>query len=768
MRRSVNSLLCLLTVTATAAVANPKPIDFRIQILPPLKANCATCHGQARTSGFSVLTAADLFKGGDKAGPAVVAGHGKESPIVQYLRGERTPQMPMGGKTPAGLADLLQRWIDGGALVDGKPFHAAAQASILPPLPDGWPFVKPVKTAPPHVKDTGWVRNPIDAFVLAGLESHGLRPAPEASRPELIRRATFDLTGLPPTPEEVDQFVADKFPNAYEKLIDRLLNSPRYGERWGRHWLDLARYADTDGYERDDERKNAWRYRDYVIRSLNDDKPYNRFVEEQVAGDELWPGDPDALIATAFLRNGPWDSFAFDKKAQRNDFLTDVTDTTGSVFVGLTIGCARCHNHKYDPISQKDYYRFQSFFAAIQPADVPLPGAPPSTAPTAKTEATKTDVPAAFAIREEGSAAPKHYLLVRGDVYHPGDEVTPGFPSALAPNNSDAVVTAPAGGKTTGRRSALARWLASPDNPQTARVMVNRVWQYHFGEGIVGTPSDFGKNGERPSNPQLLDWLSSVFMAPDAAPSEPNCGWRLKKLHRLMMTSSAYRQSTEGEAAGAKLDPDNRLLWRMNRQRLEGEEIRDAILAVSGRLNLEMGGPGVYPEVEKGVLDTGSTHKWGDSPPAERLRRTIYVFQRRSVVLPLVDVFDGADSSGSCPRRAVTTIAPQALVLFNSQFTHEEAHYLAERVVREAGAAPAAEVDRLYRITLGRSPHPAELQECLDFLVRQTGIHQKEHQPAAGPTLVSATVPARDAAVSLAIDDLCHVLINTNEFVYLE
>lgn len=779
-------------------------VDFNRQVLPLLKASCATCHGAARTSGLSVLSAADLVKGGEKAGAAIIPGRGKTSPLVEYLRGERLPRMPLNGTAPAGMADLLEKWINQGALVDGKPPRGAAPAGILPPVPAGWPYRKPVQWTPPRVHNLAWVRTPIDAFVLAQLEAHKMHPAPEASRETLIRRATYDLLGLPPTPDEIRQFVADPSPGAYEKLIDRLLASPHYGERWGRHWLDLARYADTDGYENDAERSSAWRYRDYVIRSFNDDKPYNRFIQEQLAGDELWPHDPDALVATAFLRNGPWDNLAFDHAARWNDFLTDDTDTTGSVFLGLTLGCARCHDHKYDPIPQRDYYRLQSFFAAVRRVDVPLeapstaarPGGAPASSPgnAAKPADGKAAPAEAMAVTDDGVQAPKHFLLIRGDVTHPGEEVTPGFPTALAGLHPDAVVTPLPALHSTGRRTALANWIASRDNPQTARVMVNRVWQYHFGQGLVGTPSDFGKNGDPPANPHLLDWLASIFEQPDASEHSYNCGWRLKKLQKLIMMSSTYRQSTTMDARCAKIDPDNLLLWRMNRQRLEGEEIRDAMLAVSGDLNPAMGGPGVYPEVEAGVLDTGSTHKWGSSPPADQVRRTIYVFQRRSVVLPIVDAFDGADMSGACPRRAATTIAPQALVLLNSPFTLQQSQRFASRVRREAGEEPASQVDRAFVLALGRHPHPSELKSCLAFLTRQAALYRRplqtnEHSTATGGKAASTTTtaylgpgnagsPAGQGAAAnpgagnsgraAALTDLCHVLFNTNEFVYLE
>jgi hypothetical protein len=612
----------------------------------------------------------------------------------------------------------------------------------------GWPFVPPAEHRVPTVKDRAWPRNPIDNFILARLEAAGLRPSPPASKTALMRRVYADLIGIPPTPEATATFLSDRSPNAFEKVVDRLLNDPRYGERWGRHWLDLVRYAETNGFENDGIRPHAWRYRDYVIKSFNDDKPYDRFLKEQIAGDELYPGDPDALVATGFARLGPWDELSKEPEQRWQDYLNDVTDTAGSVMLGLTVGCARCHNHKYDPISQRDYYRLQAFYVGTRWTDARLPAESDRSSAGIKSRISPSG-PVAEAIADEGKMAPPAHVLLRGSLATPGPEVQPGFIAALCGGKETAAtVTPPAGLNSTGRRSALANWIGSAANPMTARVIVNRIWQHHFGRGLVATPSDFGKNGDRATHPALLDWLALRFVRD---------GWSIKKLHRLMLLSAAYQQSSAIQPIAAKVDPNNRLLWRMNRIRLEGEALRDSILAVSGRLNPQMGGPSVYPKVSDEVLSSGSTHKWGSSPEDQGLRRTIYVFQRRSLALPIVEVFDGADMTNTCPRRAATTIAPQALALFNGQFARTESAAFAERVRREAGDDPGSEIDLAYRIALARPPTARQMAIALAFLAKQTRLHAA---PGSGAPEKAATVAA--------LAEICHVLINTNEFIYLD
>ncbi len=774
--------------TVAAPPESAAPVSFREEVEPFLKANCASCHSADKhTSGFALETTTGLFAGGQKYGvKVIIPGNAKESAMVSYLRGKISPRMPLAAPA-ADAAQIvkLEAWINQGAKIDAVKL--------------GYPYTPPVAYAVPKVKNSAWVKNPIDAFVLAKLESKGLRPAAPAPKIALLRRVYADLIGENPTPEEADAFLNDAAPDAYPKLVDKLLADPRYGERWARHWLDLVRYADSEGFEHDDSRPHAWRFRDYVIRAFNSDKPYDRFLKEQLAGDELYPNDADAQTATGYARLAPWDGLSTDHEQRWQDFLNDVTDTTGSVMLGLTVGCARCHNHKYDRITQADYYRTQAFFTNIQWVEPTLPenrqelagvaakyaeftgklAALRKAAEAENDKQKKNEIeaqvremrqrmspydPQADSITDKGATAAKAFLLKRGDLHTPGQEMQPGFVAALAGGqDGPAPIVPPANGKTTGRRSALANWIASPANPMTARVMVNRLWQRHLGRGIVGTPSDFGVNGDRATHKELLDWLALRFV---------DGGWSMKKMHRLMLLSNAYQMSTAGNPEAEKLDPQNRLLWRMNRIRLEGEAVRDSILTVSGRLNPEMGGPGIYPHLSEEVLSTGSTHKWGSSTEDQQRRRTIYVFQRRSLALPIVEAFDGPDTVNTCPRRSTTTIAPQALALFNGEFTRTEARYFAERVVKEAGADAEKQIERAYKIALIRRPTVAQKALALQFLQNQTRLYRNggRNPDAKTAAALSEKFDAKQAQMAplLALTDLCHVLINTNEFIYMD
>jgi mono/diheme cytochrome c family protein len=800
-------------------------VSYREEVEPIFKSACGSCHSSDKhSSGFVVETPAALFKGGTRFGSKVVVpGKPAESVLLAYLHGTKQPRMPLNSDPlAADKLKIVEIWIEQGAKIDAVKL--------------GFPYTAPVAHAIPHVKNAAWIQNPVDAFILAKLESKGLKPAPPAPKFTLLRRVYADLIGEPPTPQEADTFLNDSAPNAYEKLVDRLLADSRYGERWARHWLDLVRFAETHGFENDGARPHAWRYRDYVIRAFNSDKPYDRFLKEQIGGDELYPADAEALTATGFARLGPWDELSTDPPQRWQDYLNDVTDTTGSVVLGLTVGCARCHNHKYDRITQADYYRLQSFYAGTKWVETRLPDGSDNpdyvrktAAPHARLEdlrkqlhalreshrtsalaekqkqakngATVSTIqeeeidrylkdadrdqrnqlesdirglesqiapyePVTEAISEDNKTGTTEHLLLRGSLLTPGPEVKPGFVAALVGGEEKpAEVTPPATGHTSGRRAALANWLGSRDNPMTARVMVNRIWQHHFGKGIVASPSDFGRNGDRPSHPELLDWLAIQFM---------DQGWSVKKMHRLMLLSNTYRMSSKLDPVALKADPYNALLWRMNRIRLEGEPLRDSILAVSGRLNPAMGGPSVYPKVSDEVLSTGSTHKWGSSSEADGLRRTIYVFQRRSLVLPIVEAFDGADMTNTCPRRSATTIAPQALALFNGEFTRTEATFFAERVAKDAGNDKNTQIERAYQIALCRRPTASQKQAALEFLARQTQLHlDPTQQTNKNPTVQQAgLIPpddkARKEAARAALADFCHILINTNEFIYLD
>ncbi|PYR57503.1 MAG: hypothetical protein DMF91_19340 [Acidobacteria bacterium] len=721
-----------------------------------------------------------------------------------------------------------------------------------------WSLKKVEAVDPPAVRNRQWVRTPVDAFVLAQLEAKHLRPAPRADRITLLRRASLDLIGLPPTPEEVTAFLADQSPKAFSKVVDRLLASPHYGERWGRHWLDLARYAESEGFKADETRPNAWRYRDYVIGAFNADKPYDRFVREQIAGDELWPDDPDARVATAFNRHYPDESNARNLIQRRQEILNDVTDTVGSVFLGLTYGCARCHDHKFDSILQKDYYRLQAFFANMRAADdvvlVPAKEADvyrarlavwqeqtkPIRERMAALEAPKRkeliddlvkkypeeiqsaldkqpaertpmdwqmyykayayldpnshgyvassktvgaalrgdakkeweglksqldafaafnpgELPIGTGIADASRSAPATHVL-RGGVYDaPLAEVQPGFLTILDPG--PARITPPERVESSGRRTALANWIADPDNPLTARVMVNRIWHYHFGRGLVSTPSNFGHAGERPTHPELLDYLAARFVRE---------GWSIKAMHRLIMNSSAYQEASTiprvSAAAAAKVDAGNTLLWRFPRQRLEGEIIRDAALAVAGKLNPKVGGPSVFPELPPGMEVRGG---WKvSSDPAERDRRSVYVFVRRNSRYPMFESFDMPDTHESCPRRDVTTSPLQALTLLNSTVVLDWAQAFAGRVLQAAGPDQEAQVATAYRLAYSRRPTPAEWKIARDFFQRHRNI-VAERASAGAHLAVPPTLPRGVQPVDAAtLVDFCHILINSNEFVY--
>ena len=689
-----------------------------------------------------------------------------------------------------------------------------------------WAIQPVVKKAPPMVS-----LNPIDGFLLAKLQASGLGYRAPADKWTLIRRVTVDLTGLPPTPEEVAAFQADNSQNAYENVVDRLLASPRYGERAARFWLDIARYADSEGFKADETRPNIWRYRDYVIDAFNSDKPYDRFVKEQLAGDELYPGDTAALIATGFNRHFPDESNAANVANRRQELLNDVTDTVASAFLGVTVACARCHDHKFDPILHKDYYRLQSFFANTRIKDDAVVDAPsvvaafetkqamweektrtireemgklltpqresehkdrmsrfpediqaifkmPATARTpyqwqmyqkALPQVEFTDASVAGKLKgeakaryaelaktlggydaefkpaplqvaqtmvDESAAAPPTFILRGGAYDAPMEQVAPGFLSILDPKPA---VLPKVGEQTTGRRAALANWIASPMNPLTARVMVNRMWQSHFGRGIVGSTGDFGVMGERPTHPELLDYLSATFVEQ---------GWSMKLLHKQMVMTAAYRQGGEFDSAAAGKDPDNKLLWRYRRRRLEGEAVRDAGLLVSGLINPKMGGPGVFPQ--KAEAAKNDPLNVGEAI-AEGNRRSVYVFVRRNARYPLFESFDMPDTHETCSRRQQTVNVTQSLALLNDGVVLGWADAMAARVLNDAGMSRGEQIGRAFRLAYGRAPRAEEVASSEKFFARQVGL--------SGNSLNASRA---------ALVDLCHVLINSNEFLYVD
>ena len=606
-----------------------------------------------------------------------------------------------------------------------------------------WAFQPRAAVMPPVLTGAAakkWIRTPVDAFLLDGIRKAGLEPAPQATRQALIRRATFDMLGLPPTPAETDAFLNDASPQAWEKVVDRLLASAHYGEQWGRHWLDVVRFAESDGYEYDMHRSDGYRYRDYVVQSLNQDKPYDQFIKEQLAGDEIDPANPEMLIASGFNRLGPLRKNAGnqDVASSRNEVLTEAANITGAAFLGLTVGCARCHDHKFDPIRQSDYYRLQAHFAQLQPHDIIQASKEEQEAYKAKItpmeaemrrlqtqmrrapEAEKGKIEMQLEALDEKMPTPLSSIYsVKNTPEQPtpikilfhGDHLSPTASVGIRPLGillKTEVSEAPLSVEKP--RLKLANWITEPANPLTARVIVNRVWQYHFGRGIVSTANDFGRMGGRPSNAQLLDWLANQLV---------EGGWKLKPLHRTILLSSAYQQSvsTPLEKAGAEKDPENTLLWKFSQRRLDAEEIRDSMLAAAGKLNSKLGGPSFLVPIEKDlVLMLKRPQYWTPTKEkSEYNRRTMYMIYKRNLRLPFLEVFDAPDTLISCAKREQATHAPQALELLNGNTSNDLAASFAERLLVER-KSNGARVELAFRLTAGRPPTKVENRLALSFL----------------------------------------------------
>lgn len=730
--------------------------SFAQQVQSILTRHCGDCHSAEEPERHLTLTTVKGLLAGSETGPVLVPGKSKESLLMHVLGKESQPHMPPDGQMPDAEIAVLAKWID--AL---NPQEVVVAPRISEADRDHWAFQPIERPAVPQVENNAWVRTEVDSFILNRLEAEGLAPQAEADKATLLRRVYFDLIGLPPSPQQLEAFLSDTSPKAYERVVDELLASPRYGERWGRHWLDLARYADSSGFHNDFHRPNAWRYRDYVIESFNADKPYADFVREQIAGDELPGSTPETWIATAFGRNGPSNE---DNKGKglalekyRADELDDIVATTSQVFLGLTIGCARCHDHKYDPLTQRDYYSLVSFFNNTSDQDLALAefsATEPKLTPTKPAKKKDEILSVAMVLTDHGQKLKPARILWRGDVRNKGPVVQPDVPAVLSsahPLESSQL--------ENGQhwRSSLADWLADTNNPLTWRVMANRVWYHHFGAGLVTTPSNFGRLAEAPSHPDLLDYLADELR---------QSGGRLKPLHRLLVTSAVYRQSSSAAAATSDslaaqsapiIDPQNRLLWRMNKRRLEAEPLRDAILSVSGKLNLEMGGPGVFPRIRPDLLVASQRNKWPlvkEEGPQE-WRRSVYVYVKRQLQLPMMELFDAPPSTHSCARRAESMVPTQALVLMNDEFAHDQARYFAERVTQVAGPATATQVQRALWIALGKSPSPERIATGVAFLEEEAKLLAAEgHSPAE--------------AQALALADFCHVLINLSEFAYID
>ncbi|HEV3060493.1 MAG TPA: PSD1 and planctomycete cytochrome C domain-containing protein [Vicinamibacterales bacterium] len=848
-------------------------VSFAKDVDPILERSCRSCHGEAVQMGkLDLHTRESALKGGVR-GPDIIPGNAEESRLYRRIAGLEQPPMPAQGPAlAAGEIAAIRQWINDGASWDsaaasttaGRPTAAAFAAlenrTISPEERSYWAFKLPERAPVPGGAADGnqaGLTNPIDRFLEQARLARGLKAAPQADRHTLVRRAYLDAIGLPPTPAQVEAFVNDRSPDAWEHLVDGLLASPHYGERYGRLWLDVARYADSAGFEYDTHRPNAWRYRDYVIKSFNEDKPYDRFLIEQIAGDEIDGKTDDSLIATGFLRMGPRVLFREkDNPERRYDYLDEIIGTIGKGTLGLTVNCARCHNHKFDPISQKDYYRLEASLFGYVETEVPLapkavaddylakngaidakiadlrnaiqrverpyrdrlqlelikrkfpdnvtrvlakpegertpgdallatqvlkaasvPSAEVDRALSADDGAKKkallaqiatltaqrpkplpmaeivTDgdyrstplgegddtiscpkcrvpVPGAGPFLHKGPGryeAPPSYFLIRGDVESHGSQMTPGFIDVITYGNPPTEIPRP-DGRTSGRRLALAQWIASPQNPMTARVIVNRLWQKHFGRGIVATLENFGKMGERPTHQDLLDWMA-VELTKD---------WRLKRITKLMMMSQAYQMASAfSDPADMAKDPENLYLWRFRPQRLEAEIVRDNMLAVGGNINLEVGGEPIFPYMDKDALASQYRGKWVNTPDGPAAwRRGVYVYQRRSLPYPMFDTFDHPDMNVTAGARHVSTVPTQALTLLNNPFVLSEAALFAARVSREA-SDPTAQVDLAYRMALARSATAPEIAIGTDLITRQS------------------------------LESFAHVVLNLDEFLYL-
>jgi hypothetical protein len=860
----------------STAQTTPSP-SFSRDIAPIFQRNCLSCHKpDQKLSALDLSTRAAALQGGEKSGPAIVPGDANASPLFRRVTGRDQPAMPLGTKLSDGEIAILKSWIDGGAKWDEPVVTSSpnTRQGFTEQQRNWWAFRKPLRHPVPAVAGRRWTSNPIDSFIKKTLDAKGLEPAPQADRRTLIRRAYLDLIGLLPPPGEVEAFVKDTSPDAWEKRIDALLASPHYGERWARHWLDVARYADSWGHIHDDDNPNAWRFRDYVINAFNDDKPYDRFIIEQLAGDEVDKVTYETLTATSFHRIAPRVLFREKQNPHyRYDYLDDMIGTTSRAFLGLTVSCARCHDHKFDPIRQMDYYRMMAMFfpyidydhplatpeqiagyesrkadiepkiqaltreirrieepyreAAFQkrletfPQDVQIAVRTPEDQRTpgqkllttqmlsirntvarnlslsdvdrdarAKLQQQIADLraqlpkplPVAAGIRDgdyrftpdgpgdepvPGTTAKRikvdfdgSFVPRPGRAYDPpplyfpamsepgkGRIVEPGFLSVLSGDAPPKIPPLPDGRLSSGRRRALAEWIASAGNPLTARVMVNRIWHHHFGRGIVSTPSNFGRMGTLPSHPELLDWLATEFVRE---------AWSVKRMHRLILMSQTYQMASSFyRPANVEKDPDNVSLWRFPVRRLEAEIIRDIVLSASGQINLQAGGPPFFPAVPKAAyVEVARVGKWilTKEEPAT-WRRSVYSYWKRARKSPMFEVFDQPDTMVTCDRRNTTTVPTQALTLLNDEFVLLQARHFANRINRTAGDQAAEQIKTAYLVALSREPTATELGGSLQFINKQRAHHVQKS--AADPSLAALT-------------DFAHVVMNLNEFLYVQ
>ncbi len=876
------SIIAVVSATASVVRAETRELTFERDVRPILKEHCFHCHGEGEKlkGGVDLRLRRFMETPAESGAHVLVPGQPDESEMVRLVREGEMPAK--GKKLPARQIAVLEQWIAQGAKTARPEPEQVPKFFITEEERAFWAFQPIRRVEPPKVKDAARVRTPVDAFLLAKLEAAGFGFNPEASKETLLRRLSLDVTGLPPTADEVALFLADDAPDAYERLIERLLASPNYGERWGRHWLDVAGYADSEGYtDADPVRPWAYKYRDYVIRSLNADKPFDQFIREQLAGDEmvkpplknLPPEAVEKLTATGFLRmapDGTASAAASDQKVARNAVVTETLKVVSSSLLGLTVGCAECHDHRHDPIPQSDFYRLRAVFepaldtenwrkpaarlVSLQPdaerataAEIEKEAKVVETERLAKQEEFITDIlerelaskseelreplrvayrtavkertpeqvkllkehPSVMnlsagslylydrtyqtknadelkkfteraaeirkrkpveefvpALTEQPGALPPTFLFSRGDLTQPKEKVSPGELMILASLRTTDIPEKAPSLPSSGRRLALAQSLTDGQHPLTTRVLVNRIWNHHFGRGIVASLGDFGHLGDRPTHPELLDWLASEFVAQ---------GWSLKQLHRLMVTSSAYRQTSFREPEKDRVDPDNRLLGRMNARRLEAETIRDAMLVASGKFNPKMfGAPVPLMADEDGQIiigvDTTDTagRPSGKHVPlnGEEFRRSLYVQMRRSKPLGMLETFDLPRMEPNCEIRNASTVAPQSLAMMNGDFTLAQSKYFAERISRDAGADPEAQVKRAWLLAFGATPSASELKESVAFLTAQTA-HFKAEPPKPAPVAKGKEAPPAEPPM-LALATFCQALLTSNQFLYAD
>lgn len=829
MRQSATFLIAILFAHALTCVAIAQDDSdkefFSNQIKPLLEKHCWECHRNDPddlAGGLAIASRESMISGGE-SGSLIDDDAADRSLLLRVISYEDDAwQMPPGGKLSDEEISLFRKWVELGIPwnpedeVELEIENRDTTPQVNEESKSWWSFQKVKRPAVPETVISNWASNEIDSFVLTGLEKANLLPAVGASKGELVRRAHYDLLGLPPTPEQVEAFIRNDSPDAWEKLIDELLESPHYGEKWGRHWLDLVGYGESNSFERDDTKPFVWGYRDYVIRSFNDDKPYDQFLTEQLAGDELEEVTIETMSATGFYRLGAWDDEPADPKLAKYDELSHIVTIVGQSMMGLTVDCARCHDHKIDPIPQADYYRMVSFFEnmrrfgvrdrnSVLAASVTRMDERKVDDATRKTHREKVDAvveklksiekPASesfapvdheefkhinnrqrvlkkyigksitqqdfdhyatlrkqwreltenppqgirkiLCIKEYGTEAPESFVQIRGNPHALGDAVTPGFLRVLSPPEPE--IKVPASGKSTGRRLAFSKWLTSDEHPLTARVMANRIWQHHFGRGIVRSSSDFGLQGSAPTHPELLDWLASELVANQ---------WRLKPLHKKIMLSHAYRMGTDFNDKAFAVDPENDHFWRFNPRRLTAEEIRDSILFVSGQLNLQkVYGPSIYPPMPQEVLDGQSMPgiNWHQSSPEDSRRRSLYIHTKRSMGVPILETNDAATTDSPCPVRFVTTQPTQAIGLLNSAFTNKQAELFAE-MIRKTHDQPNEQVAAVLRRVYQRNPTQTEIDRGV-ALMKDSALKEKPDQ---------------------ALKIFCLLALNLNEFVYLQ